>query len=257
MIHNLKLIASASLAGLLSACMASTTPVDRISDASQINEPARYALHEFGADGDQPVLLFHMAASNVRGEYAEIAPRLVAAGYHVFGADLPLGGERFGFDNTVSVATDEPDYCSDYPAVVAAIEEVVDQTGKRPILVGSSYTAALTMKAAVEHPDIVSGFVSVSPAPAGGLEVCAPGELLADLAVPGLGMRPRNEAEYEIIIEQARAWAGHGVQTKIVEVRSHGVSLLDPKRSGENAEAAWPAFLWFLEQASEVSQRGG
>lgn len=255
--NKLTAAATACAMSAVASCMPQTTAND--GQLAAVSEPARLPgnLHQFSRASGQPILLFHMAGSNTRGEYSHIARRLSDEGFQVFGADLPGGGERFGETSLIGADGSLQDYCADYPAMTDAIEAVMLQTGKRPIVIGSSYSAALVMRAAVDHPDKVAGFVSFSPAPAAGLEICAPASLLAKLNVPGLGVRPRNELEHEIVLEQAREWAAHGVKTKIAEVRSHGASLMDPARSGEGAEAFWPALLHFLGGTTEQAESDG
>ncbi len=94
-------------------------------------------LHRASDDLAAPlILLFHQGGGGVRGEYANILPRLLAEGYHVLATDLRRGGDRFGPANR-TVAALPPDaeygYCDAYPDVEAALAFAnrTDLTGPR------------------------------------------------------------------------------------------------------------------------------
>ena len=222
------------------------------------SDGVRVYIHEFGGDGDgYPVLLFHQAGSSARGEFAYIADRLIAEGFKVYGADLRSGGDLFGVPNLTAKPGADVAYCDAYPDVLAASRFVLGVTGMRPILVGSSYSAALVMKAGVEHPELAAGFASFSPANGAGLEVCAPSALLDSIRIPGLGIRPRAEIEGPPgVLRQAEEWRARGVPMEVVEVRSHGASVLVPSRAGERAEDFWPRFTEFLQEAARLASNG-
>ena len=110
-----------------------------------------------GADKGAPViLLFHQGGGDARGEYADIAPRLVANGFHVLAIDQRNGGEVFQSTNRTigHMGADyvEPGYCDAYPDLVAALRYVRKHNYKGKLIAwGSSYSAALVFRLAADY----------------------------------------------------------------------------------------------------------
>ena len=113
------------------------------------------------------VLLFHQAGWS-RGEYREIAPKLVKAGYRVMAVDQRSGGKVNGVQNEthrratrMGLARSYSDaYVDMEAALVYARKELAAQ---RIIVWGSSYSASLVFRLAAEHADSVAAVIAFSP----------------------------------------------------------------------------------------------
>ncbi len=209
------------------------------------------------ADRDAPlILLFHQAGGDGRGEYGPIVPRLHAAGYHTLSVDQRIGGDRFGGVNRTLKARGETDegYCDAYPDLVAALDFVLENGHSGPIAVwGSSYSAALVIRLGAERGDDIDAVLAFSPASGGPMKDCAPGEVLSELEVPVLALRPAREFEIESVQRQMADFEAQGVETFVAEAEpgggSHGSSMLVPDRAGSMTGATWHVVLDFLENA--------
>ena len=198
-----------------------------------------------GAARGLPVLMFHQAMGDARGELGPMASRLAREGRRVFTADLRSGGSRFGGTNATAAAfAQDPGYCAAYPDLVAAVNFVSRAAGSKVIVTGSSYSAGLLPQLAVEQPDAVAGFVSFSPA---SLEDCLPEPYLARTTVPGLLVRPAPELEFPHVRRQFDEWQALGVPAAIFPLQSHGASILHPDRAKGDVEPVWTAFTRFLD----------
>lgn len=119
----------------------------------KISFPAKDGL-EVTADlyflsSDKPyVILLHQARFS-RGEYLEIAPKIVNLGYNCIAVDLRSGNEVNGVINeTAKRAKDlglSQSYIDAIPDIEAAIAYVKKQTDKPFVLWGSSYSASLVL----------------------------------------------------------------------------------------------------------------
>lgn len=211
--------------------------------------------------GARTVLLFHQAGGDARGEYTNIARRLVKEGYEVIAWDARSGGERFGESNrtVIAQAADEPPgYCAAYPDLEAALQYAKIHAGGGPILaVGSSYSAALVIRLAAEHGDDLAGVAAFSPASSPAMGDCDTAKWLPKVeGTPVLAFRPAREAEMETVKAQSRQMADKDVEIFIAEEAAHGASMLEADRNEGDVEATWARFLTFLANPSgeETSQ---
>lgn len=117
--------------------------------------------------GPTLILLFHQAGWS-RGEYREIAPKLVELGYRVMAVDQRAGKGVNGVRNEThrraakrKMATR---YLDAYVDMTAALNYAVETLeAKRVILWGSSYSASLVFRLAAEQPQHVVGLLAFSP----------------------------------------------------------------------------------------------
>ena len=109
------------------------------------------------------VLLFHQSESN-RGEYAQIAPRLVELGFNALAIDQRVGGPMWGLRNqTYERLRRSAGYEEALRDLEAALDWVSQSGHTGPVLVwGSSYSSALVFLLAAQHPK-VAGILSFSP----------------------------------------------------------------------------------------------
>lgn len=113
------------------------------------------------------ILLFHQAGWS-RGEYREIAPKLVKAGYRVMAVDQRSGGGVNGVSNeTHRRATRrglERDYLDAYADLEAALAYARKQLkANRVVVWGSSYSSSLVFRLTAEHPADVSAVLAFAP----------------------------------------------------------------------------------------------
>jgi len=110
------------------------------------------------------LVLFHMAGSS-RGEYRDIAPRLVKLGYAVLAVDLRSGGSFGGVANeTAAAAGADPGYRATIPDIEAAIAWARAHLGAGRIgILGSSYSASLVLVLAGTEPGIADAVMAFSP----------------------------------------------------------------------------------------------
>ena len=194
------------------------------------------------------VLLFHQAGGDARGEYASIVPRLLRAGYEVLAVDQRSGGDRFGGTNrTVAQLDREYGYCEAYPDLEAALGWAVESHGAHRIAAwGSSYSAALVIRLAADHPDDVDAVLAFSPASGEPMEGCRPEEVLDQLRTPTMALRPDREMDIDSVAAQALEFEQNGIVVVVSEGGVHGSSMLDPERASGDVEPTWQAVLSFL-----------
>lgn len=113
------------------------------------------------------VLLFHQAGWS-RGEYREIAPKLVKAGYRVMAVDQRSGGAVNGVKNETHRRATRMGLARGYLDAYADLEAALVYARKelaaaRVIVWGSSYSASLVVRLAAEHPEEVAGVMAFSP----------------------------------------------------------------------------------------------
>lgn len=103
------------------------------------------------------LLLFHQAGYS-RGEYKEIAPRLTKLGYNVLAVDLRSGNEVNYINNQTAenakAAKKETDFIDAEKDIIAAINWAYAKTKKPVVLLGSSYSASLALKVAVNNSKV-------------------------------------------------------------------------------------------------------
>lgn len=115
---------------------------------------------------DNPyVLLFHQAGSS-RGEYLQIADKIIKFGYNCLAVDLRSGGEINYIQNHTALLAVQQGYHTDYLSskkdILAAIKWVKDRSKKPVVLFGSSFSASLSLIIAKNNPD-VKAVIAFSP----------------------------------------------------------------------------------------------
>ncbi|RMD83796.1 MAG: alpha/beta hydrolase [Candidatus Dadabacteria bacterium] len=117
-------------------------------------------------------LLFHQAGSNA-AEYAPIAGRLRRLGITCLAIDQRSGGRMWGRQNrTVARLGASATFWEAYADLEAALSWAATHHPGKPLLAwGSSYTAALVLRLAAEHPGELTAVLSFSPG-----EYFGPGE---------------------------------------------------------------------------------
>lgn len=110
------------------------------------------------ADTNAPVIvLCHQARFN-NYEYAETAPKLVAMGFTCLAIDQRAGGDMDTHPNVTNANANakklETAYVNALPDIDAAVNYMSNRFKKPVILWGSSYSASLTLKVAMDNPNV-------------------------------------------------------------------------------------------------------
>ena len=113
------------------------------------------------------IVLFHQAGWS-RGEYREIAPKLVALGYRVMAVDQRSGGAINGVRNETArraaAKRRKRSYLDAYPDLEAALKFAKTKLkASRVVVWGSSYSASLVFRLAAEHPSEVDAVLAFAP----------------------------------------------------------------------------------------------
>jgi dienelactone hydrolase len=100
------------------------------------------------------IILLHQAGYS-RGEYREIAPKLVNLGYNCLAVDLRSGNEVNFIKNQTNIDAKSKSlptkYLDSRPDIKAAINYIANKTNKPIVLFGSSYSASLALIEATEN----------------------------------------------------------------------------------------------------------
>lgn len=208
----------------------------------------------YWAATEKPVatlLLLHQARGDGRGEYYPIVEEFTKAGFDLFLLDQRSGGDLFGGKNRTASAYDQDEigYCDAIPDVEAAVDWLAKR--KAPLfIVGSSYSAALAVRAADVHADKVAGFVAFSPASGEPMAGCDPSDHMA-AAPRGMVLRPASEMELERVTQQLADFEEAGAQTLVVENGVHGASMMVDNRTDHDMEAVRKAVIDYVATRSQ------
>lgn len=128
---------------------------------------ARADLYSAKNESAALVLLFHQAGWS-RGEYREIAPKLVELGYRVMAVDQRSGGAVNGVPNETHRRAIKKRLPRSYLDAYADLEAALAYARKelkaeRVIVWGSSYSASLVFQLAAKHAEEVTALMAFSP----------------------------------------------------------------------------------------------
>ena len=252
---------------LLSSCSEPPAAADAIEEVATENpsvddivletsDGARATGTFYWAATEKPIatlLLLHQARGDGRGEYYPIVEEFTKAGFDLFLLDQRSGGDLFGGENRTARAYDQDDitYCDAIPDVDAAIDWLSKR--KAPLfVVGSSYSAALALRAADVHADKIAGFVAFSPASGEPMAGCDPSGHMA-AAPRGYVLRPASEMELERVALQLADFEEAGAQTLVVEEGVHGASMMIDKRTGHDMSVVREAVIEFVTARAATS----
>ncbi|OFY18557.1 MAG: hypothetical protein A2W98_04820 [Bacteroidetes bacterium GWF2_33_38] len=111
------------------------------------------------------VLLFHQAGSS-RGEYRDVAKRFQKLGYNCLAVDLRSGGEENFVPNETAKKAITMGFPNNYletkKDIEAAVEYAYKKSNQKVVLVGSSYSASLSLVIGKTN-DKVKAIVALSP----------------------------------------------------------------------------------------------
>lgn len=195
------------------------------------------------------VVLFHQAGAS-RGEYREIAPRLVAMGFNCMAVDQRAGDESNGVVNETAKRAQAEDRAVSMLAarqdIEASLRYAREHYAKGPLIAwGSSYSASLVLVVAGQRPGLVDGVVAFSP---GEYFPVSPGgptlvtEAARAITVPVFITAARSESDWRPIFA---ALAPSLRRSYVPEAEGrHGSSALWKRTAGQ--EGYWQAVRGFL-----------
>jgi len=206
-----------------------------------------FGWHYQGRDkSESPILLFHQAGSN-HAEYSTIAPRLAQMNYHCLVLDQRAGGDMWGVKNKTAAALGkEAEYLEALPDLEAALVWSKTQGfAKRPIVWGSSYSAALVFLLAARHAREIAAVLAFSPGEYLGQPHLVE-EAAKKLQMPVFIDSAKDDQE--IAIAHTLAAASKATQFVPKLAGLHGSSTLRQDRNPKGAAENWEAVISFLSQ---------
>jgi dienelactone hydrolase len=192
------------------------------------------------------MILCHQAGYS-RGEYLETARKFCLLGYNCIAIDQRSGNEVNGVKNEtagLAISKNKPTtYLEAEKDILGAIDYAYNKSGKKVLLVGSSYSASLALKIAATNKK-VKAVMAFSPGEYFGTKLKIKDEI-ANLTVPVFVTSSKDEAD--------------DVSTLISDIKSkirqqfiptskgrHGSSCLWRENSGYHEY--WFAIMMFMKQ---------
>lgn len=194
------------------------------------------------------IILFHQAGYS-RGEYKETADKFLELGYNCLATDQRSGNEVNGVINKTHLAAVEmglpTEYTDAMPDLLAAIEYVKDTYEPDNLFIlGSSYSASLSLIIAAQNPDAVDAVLAFSPGEYFEFEEATILEYASEILVPVFITSAKSE--YEKWSEIFNLIPDDGKRKFIPEVESiHGSRAL--WKNTEGNKTCWKAVEEFLK----------
>ncbi|MBN1598382.1 MAG: dienelactone hydrolase family protein [Bacteroidales bacterium] len=193
------------------------------------------------------ILLFHQGGAS-RGEYTEIAARLMKLDYNCLAVDLRSGGKmNYVINETAQRAlemTKKVEFADARKDILASINYIRKFNKKPVILFGSSYSASLCLIVASETPD-VKAVVALSPGEYFRPELIVKDEI-SDINVPVF--ISSTSLEYEYIIQMISPIPSENVSIfRPGKGRgSHGAKML--WQESDSSDECWLELLMFFKK---------
>lgn len=173
------------------------------------------------------IILLHQAGYS-RGEYLQIANKIIKFGYNCLAVDLRSGGEVNFIQNHTALLAIQQGYAADYLSsekdILAAINWVKVRSKEPVVLFGSSFSASLCLLIAKENPD-VKAVIAFSPGEFFGPELSIQSEI-KNLNIPVFAASSQREYHY--------------LDTLLQFVPVTNKTLFAPQHGGEHgAKALW------------------
>ena len=120
------------------------------------------------SDKKTPLIVLCHQAGWSRGEYRETAPKRNKLGFNCLAIDQRSGSKINGVNNETfkqaKAASKGVEYVDAEQDIIATLKHAkANYATDKVILWGSSYSAALSLRIAGEHPDLVDGVAAFSP----------------------------------------------------------------------------------------------
>ncbi len=173
------------------------------------------------------ILLLHQAGYS-RGEYLQIAHKIIKFGYNCLAVDLRSGGEVNYIQNHTALLAVQQGYAADYLSsekdIKAAINWVKERSNDPVILFGSSFSASLSLIIAKNNPD-VKAVIAFSP-----------GEFFG----PGLSIKTEIKDLNKPVFAASSFREYPYLDTLLLFVSDTNKTIFAPKNGGEHgAKALW------------------
>lgn len=189
------------------------------------------------------MILCHQARYS-RGEYMETVKGFCDLGYNCLVPDARSGKEVNGvYNETASLAAKKGlpgEYLDAEPDLIAAINYAYQKSGKKVVLLGSSYSASLALKIAATNKK-VSAVLAFSPGEYFGDKLNLK-KAIAGLSIPAFVTSSKEEApELTVLVSDLKAV--HFIPTG---TGKHGSSAL--WKNNPNNQEYWTAMKAFVKQ---------
>ncbi len=188
-------------------------------------------------DKSKPFIVLCHQAGWSRGEYREIAPKLNEMGFNCMAIDQRSGGGVNSVTNETAKRSKQQDkggtYVDAEPDIVAAVKYAKENYAEgKLILWGSSYSSALVLRIAGEHPDMMDGTLSF-----------APGEYFDQFGKPGDWIAQSvSKAKCPIFITSAKNEYGQW-KNIFAAIKADGKTKFLPDSKGNHgSRALWARF---------------
>lgn len=182
------------------------------------------------------IVLFHQARWS-RGEYLEIAPRLNELGFNCLAVDQRSGDAVNDVENLTVKRAEEQELGTTYvdalPDLIASLKFVREKHAKGKVLAwGSSYSSALVLKVAGDHPELVDGALAF-----------APGEYFEKLGKPADWIRTSaKKIKQPVFVTSARSEKPNWTPIFEVIPSKAKVSYLPETAGNHGSRALWKKF---------------
>lgn len=195
--------------------------------------------------GEKYVLLCHQAGSS-RGEFVDIAKKLNVLGYNCLAIDQRSGEKCNNIINQTALKAKEKKLKTDYldaqQDIEAAIDYIFGHSGKKIIVVGSSYSAGLVLKMAKASSKISA------------IALFSPGEYF-----DGINLQKECSGLTVPLFATSSKEETKDLKTLLEGIKNDYKTIFEPKSKGEHGcMAMWPdspckdeywnAFQAFLEK---------
>jgi dienelactone hydrolase len=125
-------------------------------------------LYQCSNDKKTPFIVLCHQAGWSRGEYREIAPKLMELGFNCLAIDQRSGGAVNDVTNETAkkakAAKKGTEYADAEQDMIAAVQWArANHAEGKLLLWGSSYSSALALRIAGEHPELVDGVLAFAP----------------------------------------------------------------------------------------------
>jgi dienelactone hydrolase len=203
---------------------------------------------------DTIILLFHQAGSNAH-EYETIAPKLLEMGYDSLAVDQRSGGEMWGRKNRTGDLSNH--YMDAYRDMQGALEWAKSKNYGHIVAWGSSYSASLVLKLAVDNKD-VEAVLAFSPGEYFGGTVVKDWNMR--VAVPVLMAMTPDEANGDgLLLYEASSHTPartHGDMFVSFPDSVHGSSTLREDRNPKGWRKTWQQVTSFLKANAKAKSMG-
>lgn len=200
----------------------------------------------FVSDSFPYMVLCHQAGYS-RAEYAETAKKFCYLGYNCIAIDQRSGNEVNGVKNETAISAFKKKKPSTYldaeKDILAAVDYAYNKSGKKVVLVGSSYSASLALKIAATNKK-VKAVLAFSPGEYFGTKLKVK-EAISILSVPVFVTSAKEEApDVTTLISEVKS----KIKNQFIPTSKgkHGSSCLWKENPGYHEY--WFAIMMFMKQ---------